>query len=500
MASSNFTALDWGIVVAYLAFSLGVGFRVKRHVEDLPDYLVAGRRVRLALGVATFVATEIGTVSFVYLAELGYVAGFACFVIGLLQMAAYALVGGTGFIVAGLRRAGVMTIPEYYERRFGRGVRLLGGTILFAGGVLNMGIFLKFDGILLSEVMGFGPEAIARIMAVMLVIVISYTVLGGMFSVVVTDFLQFVVLAVGMLAATVAVLMALPPAQLSAAVADGLGTAGVNALVNPRFGWVFLVWVFVSNVAAAAIWQPATSKALASESPEVARKMYLFTGLAFAGRAMIPMLWGVAALAYFGSDLPTTAAMPRLLATVVPSGLLGLLVAGMLAASMSTYSAYMLAWSSVLARDVIGCVRPTALPERTTMWIARCATGFIGVFLLVFGLWYEIPATAYQYLFITGAMYTSGAIGCVAAGLYWPRANVAGAYGALLCGAAAPAGFLLLERMRDDLPSWLGFITDVNVSGLLGFGLAAFGMLAGSLLTTTPSAPPTPVTPVSKGP
>jgi SSS family solute:Na+ symporter len=155
----------------------------------------------------------------------------------------------------------------------------------------------------------------------------------------------------------------------------------------------------------------------------------------------------------------------------------------MLAASMSTYSAYLLAWSSVATRDVIACFRARDFSERTTIWMIRLFATVIGIYLVIFGLWYQLPDTAYQYLFITGAMYTAGALGCVAAGLYWPKANTVGAYTALIMGALAPASFLLLEKWRDVLPSWLIFITNVNVSGLLSFALAFSGMIVGSLLT-----------------
>ncbi|MGE0132855.1 MAG: sodium:solute symporter [Blastocatellales bacterium] len=485
----NFSFLDWAIVAVYLTFTMGVGFWVKRYVENLSGYLVAGRQVKTALGVATLVATEIGTVTFMYFGELGYVSGFSCFIIGILGMVAYMIVGRTGFIIAPLRRYEVMTIPEFYELRYSRRVRLLGGIILFLGGVLNMGVFLKFDGIFLSEVMGFGPQAVSIIMTIMLVVVVGYTVLGGMFSVVVTDFIQFVILSLGMLVATVAVLMKVDLAQISGAVTQQFGASGVNPLVNPRFGWIFIIWILISNLAAGALWQPGTSKALASESPEVARKVFFYTSLAFAGRAMIPMFWGVAALAYLGAGESSTAAMPILLGRIVPSGFLGLLVAGMLAASMSTYSAYLLAWSSVLARDVISCARPKDFSEQTTIRITRISAAVIGVFLLVFGLWYRIPDTAFQYLFITGAMYTAGALSCVAAGLYWPRANRVGAYACLALGALAPAGFLLLEKSRETLPGWMAFVTDVNVAGLLSFLLAAAGMIVGSLLTQSISRP-----------
>ncbi len=479
----NFSFIDWTILVVYLAVTVAIGIWVKRYVESLSGYMVAGRRIKVSLGVATFAATEIGTITFMYFGELGYVSGFSCFVIGLLAMLAYMIVGKTGFIIAALRRHRVMTIPEFYELRYSRRVRLIGGIILFLGGVLNMGIFLKFDGIFLSEVMGFGPQAVSLIMVFMVLIVITYTVLGGMFSVVVTDFIQFVILSMGMLVATVAVLLRLDLVQLSNVVAGQYGETGFNPLVNPRFGWMFIVWIFISNIAAGALWQPGTSKALASESPEVAKKVFFYTSLTFAGRAMVPMFWGVAALALIGPGESSTAAMPKLLGAVTPRGFLGLLVAGMLAASMSTYSAYLLAWSSVATRDVIACFRRKDFDERTTIWLTRLFAATIGVFLLVFGLWYQIPDTAFQYLFITGAMYTAGALGCVAAGIYWRRANSIGAYCALTMGALAPAAFLILEKSRESLPSWLAFAGDVNVSGLLSFVLAFAGMIAGSLAT-----------------
>jgi Na+/proline symporter len=80
-------------------------------------------------------------------------------------------------------------------------------------------------------------------------------------------------------------------------------------------------------------------------------------------------------------------------------------------------------------------------------------------------------------------MYTAGALGCVAAGIYWRKANIVGAYAALIMGAIAPAGFLLLGKSAESLPAWLAFVTDVNVSGLLSFVLAGAGMYFGSILT-----------------
>ena len=494
----NFHLLDWIILVSYLGISVFVGIRAKRYVENMEGYFVAGRKVKVALGSATLIATEIGVVTFMYFGELGYVTGFSCFILGVIGVFGYLVIGKTGFIVSGLRKLKVITIPEYYELRFGRNVRILGGILLFLGGVLNMGVFLRMDGIFLTETMGFSPDVLAIVMTIMLLIVISYTVLGGMFSVVITDFMQFVLLSFGMLIATLFVLIHVDLARIGATVVQQFGSAGVNPIENPRFGWTFLAWMMIGSIAISALNQPAASKSFASESPEVGRKVFLYTGITLAGRYMIPMFWGIAALAMFGPSINPTSAMPRLLGAVVPSGFLGLMIAGMLAASMSTYSAYMLAWSSVATRDIIGPFRKKELSERATIRLSRIISTLIGIFILIFGLFYELPATAFQYISITGAMYAAGAFGCVAFGLYWKRANIIGAYCSLGFGAVAPVGFLVLEQIKDRVPVSLHFLVDVNVSGFMSFVLAALGMVIGSLLTQH-SHPPIRVEPKEEG-
>lgn len=475
-----------------------VGIRAKRYVENMEGYFVAGRRVKVALGSATLIATEIGVVTFMYFGELGYVTGFSCFILGVIGVFGYLVIGKTGFIVSGLRKLKVITIPEYYELRFGKNVRILGGILLFLGGVLNMGVFLRMDGIFLTETMGFSPDVLAIVMTIMLLIVISYTVLGGMFSVVITDFMQFVLLSFGMLVATLFVLIHVDLAKIGTTVVQQFGSAGVNPVQNPRFGWTFLAWMMIGSIAISALNQPAASKSFASESPEVGRKVFLYTGITLAGRYMIPMFWGIAALAMFGPSINPTSAMPRLLGAVVPSGFLGLMVAGMLAASMSTYSAYMLAWSSVATRDIIGPFRKKEFSEKATIRLSRIISTFIGIFILIFGLFYELPATAFQYISITGAMYAAGAFGCVAFGLYWKRANIIGAYCSLGFGAVAPVGFLILEQIKDRVPVSLHFLVDVNVSGFMSFVLAALGMIIGSLLTQR-SHPPVRLKPKEEG-
>ena len=123
------------------------------------------------------------------------------------------------------------------------------------------------------------------------------------------------------------------------------------------------------------------------------------------------------------------------------------------------------------------------MSDAGSMKAARIISLLIGIFILIFGFLYEIPATAYQYLIITGTMYASGAFAAVAGGLYWKKANNMGAYTALSLGIVMPALFLILEKFKSSLPDYLLFITDVNISGFIGMVLPSLAMVIVSLLT-----------------
>ncbi len=487
----NFTLLDWFIVFFYLAFTISVGLYAKRFVSDLSGYLVAGRRLKIGVGTATMVATELGTVTIMYMGENGYRNGFSALIFGIIILIAYFLVGRSGFIIEGLRKLRVMTIPEFYGIRYSRTVRILGGFILFVGGVLNMGVFLKLDGVFLSHAMGFGDNAVAIIMVLMLFVVGLYTVFGGMISVVVTDYLQFTVLSVSMLVATIFAFRAVSISQIAEAVSHNLGSDGFNPFSNPNLGWTFIFWMLMSNFAAAALWQPGTSRALSAESPKTGKRVFVLASLTFAGRAMIPMIWGIIALTMYPglTGDAAMAAMPRMLGTVLPTGIIGILIAGMLAASMSTYSSYLLAWASVITRDVIWALTNESLSEKVVMNITRIWVVIIGIFLLFFGMFYKMPSSALKYMYITGNMYTAGAISAIGFGLYWKKANNIGAYAALITGAVAPVAFLLLANYENSLPGFISWLANANYSGFISFGFGAVGMIIGSLLTQKISPP-----------
>src|ERR1039458_5297976 len=142
----NLAPIDWIIIIVYLVGCMSAGIYMRRYVHGVEDFAVAGRAMDLNLGIASLAATELGLVTVMYTAQLGYTNGFAGATIGVLIAVSMYLVGRTGFVIGPLRRAGVMTIPELFQKRFGTRVRWLAGLFIVLGGVLNMGIFLRLGG------------------------------------------------------------------------------------------------------------------------------------------------------------------------------------------------------------------------------------------------------------------------------------------------------------------------------------------------------------------
>src|SRR5262249_61522097 len=128
-----------------------------------------------------------------------------------------------------------------------------------------------------------------------------------------------------------------------------------------------------------------------------------------------------------------------------PSGVRGIVVAGMLAATMSVNSSYLLGWSSIIAQDIVMPLRRKPLAQAGQVLLNRVTNFFVSLFVLFWGLWYTLPGPAYFYLSMTGTIFLAGSFAAIIGGLYWKRASVTGAYAAMLAGAAGAVGFFFLK-------------------------------------------------------
>ena len=209
-------------------------------------------------------------------------------------------------------------------------------------------------------------------------------------------------------------------------------------------------------------------------------------------RMGIPALIAIGAFAHFSADAEFMTyffpdgvsgapshpahAMPLFLGKILPAGLVGVVVAGLLAAFMSTHDSYFLCWASIISRDVISPLKGRPMTDREEILNTRIIIVLIGVFLLVWGLWYDLPESVWTYMAITGTIYVTGAASAIVGGIYWKRASSTGAMAALLGGLISVSG-LFLEPIQEVLP-WLS----VGVLGLSNFFFCAILLVVFSLL------------------
>jgi Na+/proline symporter len=557
----TFGAIDTAIVVVYLALSVGIGLLANRFITGLSGYLVAGRSLGTALSIATMTGSELGLITVMYQAQKGFTGGFAALHIGLIAGIVTLVVGLTGFIVVGLRRSEVMTIPEYYEKRFDKQTRVLGGILLALGGILNMGLFLQVGSQFVIGVTGIDGALLSVVMIALLALVLFYTVMGGMVSVVLTDYVQFVVLSIGLIAL---VLMTINNLGFDAIV-EVMRTHRGEASFDPsaEFGPSYIAWMGIMGLVGCAIWPTAVTRALASKNVTVVKRQFTFSAVSFMIRFLLPCFLGIAAFVFItqagatityefskpnspvalavaseagldifeeaipfdvrtvedgtfevqtlagaqpeGADFAVLAsspfvteadetwqewagmaavsyravdlahifpageegpikpaikrftpvdgeaqdsifALPVLFKHLLPVGLLGLLTAAMLAAFMSTHDSYLLCWSSVIARDIIAPLIPSqSSPEKQLKW-TRVFIVLIGIYVLFWGLFYHPGQDVWEYLGITGAVYFTGAIVVLTAGLYWPAASRMGARLSLYAGLSAMVGLAPIKN------------------------------------------------------
>ena len=475
MFSTNFTGLDWTIVVVYLAGVGATGMIVNRYVHNVADYMVGGRGAGTALNVATYLGTGLGLVTIMYASIDSFNKGFSYMMVPLLLVPVCMFIGTTGFVIERLRKLRLITVPEFFEKRFDKKTRVTAGVICALAGILNMGLFPKMGATFITYATGLGAsgdeQMVNIVTSILIVLVLVYTVMGGMISVIVTDFIQFIVLGLGMLVGLVLCLgrSDLGWTKIISTLAEHRGEMAFNPLHPDSYGWVFMFWMVLASLASSLCWGPEVSRALTAKSPKVARRTFLYFAPSALGRVAVPAFWAIAAFcfvtqsadlsAHFFPNGPSGAlahadqAMPLFIGKIVPTGLLGILVAGLMAAFMSTHDSYFLCWASVIARDVIAPLRGRPLSDREQIRITRITITIIAAFLLVWGVWYELPESVWTYMAVTGTIYLSGSATILIGGMYWRRASCTGAMAALLGGLISICG-IFIEVFQVYLP-WL---------------------------------------------
>ncbi len=490
---SLLATLDWSIIALYFVLVFGVAIwaslRERANKGTSADYFLAGRDAGWFLVGGSLFASNIGSEHLVGLAGAGAASGVA---VGQFEILASLILLLLGWVfVPFYLSSGVFTMPEFLERRYSEGARWYLAIISIIGYVLTkISVTIAAGGIVFEALMGIDFWTGALIVVVITGI---YTIFGGLRAVLYTDLLQMFVLVGGAVAVTALGLSALGG---WGALQGTVGPAFLDLwkpATDPNFPWTGIL--FGAPILGVWYWctdQFIVQRVLAARDQDNARRGTVFAGYLKLLPLFIFVIPGVIAYALsqrgaLQLDTPDQA-LPTLIGVLLPVGLRGLVVAGLLAALMSSLSSVFNSTSTLVTWDVYKKLRPDA-SERRLVLVGQLTTAV----LVVFGLaWIPfmklISGQLYQYLQSVQAYIAPPIAAVFLIGIMWKRVNAKGAMAALLSGFVLGMGRLVAELSKSRLDGPLYTYADIN---FLHFAVVLFVicttiLVVVSLLTAPP--------------
>ncbi len=487
------TRLDWIIVLLYfvLVFVVAIVATRRAHSTESADgFFLAGRNTGWFVVGASLFASNIGAEHLVGLAGTGAASGVAVAQFEIIAGLVLLLLGW--FFVPFYLRSGVFTMPEFLERRYSSGPRMYLAIVSVVGYVLTkISVTIAAGGIVFEALMGINFWTGATVVVIATGI---YTLFGGLKAVLYTDALQMFVLLLGAVAVTALGLNAIG------------GWDGLTAVVgrerfdlwlpssHPDFPWTGIL--FGAPILGIWYWctdQFIVQRVLAARDQVQARRGAIFAGLLKQLPLFIFVLPGVIAYALAQSgklqlDRPDQA-LPALAAQLLPAGLRGVLIAGMLAALMSSLSSVFNSSATLVTMDLYKRWRPLATGRQlvvagqaATVVLVLCGLAWIPLMKLISG-------QLYTYLQSVQAYISPPIAAVFLVGILWPRANAKGAATALALGFVLGFGRLLLELNAPVAWAPAAAFAGINFLhfAVLLFAISVIALVVVSLATAPPS-------------
>ena len=486
---STLTTIDWLVIAGYFAIILGLAWWViKRRQNTSDDYFLAGRHLGWFIVGASIFASNIGSEHIVGLAGSGATDGVA---MAHYELHAWCLLVLGWVMVPFYMRSKVFTMPEFLEKRFSPASRtVLSGVSLIAYVLTKIAVGIFAGGVvfsvLLPEVNWLGLDSFWIGSILVIVITGAYTVLGGMGAVAYTEALQTIILIIGSALVTYFGLEALGG---WAALKEIVGTemfnlwkpivpAGIESTWAPvkeagKMAWYFndnYPWIgmlFCAPIIGLWYWctdQYIVQRALSAPNEKEARRgtiaasflkllpvfIFIIPGIicyALAVSGTVPALQETI-IGPDGQIIRDNAqqAFPLMVAHILPVGIRGLVVAGLLAALMSSLAGVFNACSTLFTMDFYSRLKPNA-SQQQLVWIGRVATAVMVVIGL---LWIPVIQGGrglYDYLQGVQSYLAPPIFVVFFLGVFNKRLNAKG------CLAALITGFSLgLFRLAVDTP------------------------------------------------
>jgi SSS family solute:Na+ symporter len=485
-------ALDWSLIVGYFVAVFAVAAwasRPRKHDRDSSSgYFLAGRNAGWFVIGASLFASNIGSEHLVGLAGAGASSGVA---MGQFEVQASLMLLLLGWLfVPFYLKSGVFTMPEFLERRYSSAARWYLAVISIVGYVLTkISVTVYAGGLVIEALTGID------LWTASIVVVIAtgvYTVLGGLRAVLYTDMFQMFVLLGGAAAVTVIGLGELGGWNRMVELAGPDHLSMWKPMTDPDFPWTGIL--FGAPLVGAWYWctdQFIVQRVLSARDITQARRGTLFAGWLKLLPLFLFVVPGVVAycLAKTGQislDRPDQA-LPVLIGALLPSGVRGLVVAGMLAALMSSLSSVFNSCSTLVTFDIYKKLRPEA-SERQLVWVGQISTAVLVVLGIAWiPVMQRVSQELYTYLQSVQAYIAPPITAVFLFGVAWKRANAAGAMTALVAGFALGMGRLAAELMKKSLaPDGLLYqFATINFLhfAILLFAVCSLLLIVASLLT-----------------
>ncbi len=435
------TGLDTTVIVLYFAALALIGWYFSRNQKTSDDYFKGGGRIPWFIVGLSIFGTALSAITFMAIPAKAYATdwSYLLFNAGIVLCVPVIVL----LFIPFYRKLNVTTAYEYLEARFSAPVRILCSIAFILFQIGRMGVVLLLPSIALNVVTGFD---IFLCIGLMGVLSLAYTLMGGIEAVAWTEALQVVVLLGAAVAVLVIVCFQLPddlPTIVASAVGAGKFDLGSTAfdLRQPTM-WTVLIATFFTNITTYGTDQTIVQRYLTTPTEREARKGVYVNAVLTIPASILFFLVGTALWAFyrhFPERLSMTVAdadaiLPWYMSTQLPSGVLGLVIAGLFAAAMSTLSSSMNSAATAFVTDIYR----KAVPAREGSGLLRTARlstlvlGIVGIgFAWVMASW-EIKSLWDEFSKILGILL-GGLGGLFLLGLTTRRANAFGA----LCGIAA---------------------------------------------------------------
>ncbi|MFC4219372.1 sodium:solute symporter [Flagellimonas marina] len=486
-------SIDWITISIYFVVLLGIAvWVIGKKKENTEDYFLAGRNVGWFVVGASIFASNIGSEHVVGLAGAG--AGDRLPMLIYEIQAWVVLILGWVFLPF-YARAGVFTMPEFLEKRFDARSRWILSVFSIVAYVLTkISVTIYAGGVVVSALLGidFWTGAIATV-----VLTGVYTILGGMRAVVYTETLQAIILIIGAAALTIIGLDEVGGWESMKQTVTPEYLNMWRSASDPDFPWPPLL--IASTITGIWYWctdQYIVQRALTAKNIKEGRRGTIFGALLKLMPVFLFLIPGVIALTLkmrgqLEWDTPDQA-FPVLMSNLLPSGLRGLVAAGLLAALMSSLASVFNSCSTLFTVDIYKKLRPNT-PEKKLVRTGQIAT----VIVVIIGIiWIPIMANIsgvlYEYLQSVQSYIAPPITAVFLLGIFHKRINAQGAFVTLVVGFIVGALRIVLELVKGSLDpdSFWFMLGDMNFLSFASwfFLFCIILILVVSYATAPPSA------------